>query len=944
MKSCRPFVLLAVFAASALAAEPAVQITIDPGRQLRTLDPAWFGSSAEYYCAGLVAGLKQPQTVQALKDTGLGFLRWPGGTSALWYFWDAPRQSYSPEWVKHWLSSDDFIAATATLGCASLAQVNTYQIRREGFADFDQAKALVAPGNVGGGAAYAAKWVKTAREKQWGITWWEIGNEDWVYWTGRQHASIATAYATAMRAADPSIKLLAQGMCGTWTSEFVDSHGPVWTEELAQALPPGTVDGLSLHCYASGKLKGQPRALPDEVAGAFARIGESCAEVAALRPMLARHGHRDMQLWITEYNLMQSDAAGPGQLAWWQHVGHGIALADWTGRLLEQGVDRLAVHDLVGHPVFELVDLTHKGSLEDPRLTVPALALQAFTGIHASGMATVELSSNPTRLSGTFDDPEAHQVKSGTYAAVGAWALQLADGGLRVVLVNRDLANAQAVHLSIRGVADTQLVAYRTLGGGVALDATNFAPQKLAWVATSLPWSAARLLDLPAHSLVTIDLPAFTTGAATGAAPGAATMPDPHGPGAVAVAAATSPTWTTSEATRWHQRVAAAGTVTAVPAQQISGERQRISPTKPDAWKAETRLHALTHLSPGALDPTSLEIHLGERLLRVANTGSPEADTADVLLDAVWGGLGLGPSGVLTAADEVVMSYRVSQRRIDGLVRLANGTEELRAGEPAQLTPSMPVLQPGETLLATVFVDYRQDGGTAEVLPVLASAKQAPVATSGPERLPATVAKLRAGQPVRIICWGDSVTAGGDLVPGQPYGEQLAVRMGSVFPAAKVWTIAVGGSNSKQWLREDQPATSPTRFQRIIEAKPDLVIIEFVNDQWMTTAEALAAYSAIIAQLRANGSETLLLTPQRNWERDGSLRASDGRGLVAAYRELGHRGDPGVGVADMAGRWEHLWREGVPFPALLANGFNHPDVRGHRLFYEEVCTALGLQP
>lgn len=502
-----PFALTVLLASTAFAAEPAVQVTIDPGHGRRALDPAWFGSSAEYYCAGLVAGLQQPRTVQALTDTGIGFLRWPGGTSALWYFWDAPRQSYSPDWVKHWLGSEEFLAGAATLGCVSLAQVNTYQFRREGFEQFDQAKALIAPGNVGEGAAYAAKWVSTAREKNWGIGWWEIGNEDWVYWTGRQHASIATTYAKKMRAADPAIKLLAQGFCGSWRSEFVDHVGASWTEDLAESLAPGTVDGLSLHCYVSGKLKDAPRALPLEVAGTFARIGDSCDEVAALRPMLARHGHDKLQLWITEYNLMQADATGPGGLAWWQHVAHGIALADWTGRLLELGVDRLAVHDLVGHPVFELVDLTHKGSLADPRLTAPALALQAFTGVRLSGMVAVDLADNPARLSGTFEDPLTKAVRSRSYPAVGAWALRRADGGLRLVLINRDLEHAQPVRLAVKGIADASTVGRRCLGADVALDATNFGAQHLAWESSTVPWGEVRSQPLPAHSITTIDLP-----------------------------------------------------------------------------------------------------------------------------------------------------------------------------------------------------------------------------------------------------------------------------------------------------------------------------------------------------------------------------------------------------------------------------------------------------
>lgn len=428
--------------------------------------------------------------------------------------------------------------------------------------------------------------------------------------------------------------------------------------------------------------------------------------------------------------------------------------------------------------------------------------------------------------------------------------------------------------------------------------------------------------------------------AATAAEDTAAVMPALPATPQTASTLAASGAWAPADAAAWRARLQAAGGLTPVPFLTITGEKTRISASAPKAYESKTRLRALTHLSPGAFDPDSLVITRGEHRYQIGS---------DVLLDKAWGGLGLAPGGTLDADTEVELAYHVSQRRIDALVRDVHGHEVIRTGIPEQLTPALPDIRAGDTLLARIFVDYRNDGSNAEILPILATAEQAPTATTGPERLPLTVAKLRAGQPVTIICWGDSVTAGGDVVSRQPYGEQLAIHLGPAYPKAKVWSIAVGGSNSRQWLSEEQPkeprpAWQDSRFQRIIDAKPDLVVIEFVNDQYMNKTQALSHYTTIIDRLHALGAEVLLLTPQRNWERDGSLRATDQRGLVAAYRELGHLGAAGVGVADMAGRWEHLWREGIPFPALLANGFNHPDVRGHRLFYEEVCKALGIAP
>jgi lysophospholipase L1-like esterase len=447
------------------------------------------------------------------------------------------------------------------------------------------------------------------------------------------------------------------------------------------------------------------------------------------------------------------------------------------------------------------------------------------------------------------------------------------------------------------------------------------------------PISAALLLIaamLPAAEPVApgpgaAGMPAVTTAQPTGAAPAA------------------SVGWSEAEAALWRKRVAAAGGVAAQTWITVTGERQRITAEPLKAYSSKTRLREMKHLAPGSLDPASLVIRKNGRTFAVGT---------DVLLDPVWGGLSLKAGGELTPQDEVELSYRLALRRLDALVKLADGREVVRPGEPELLIPKLPALATGETLLAVIFIDHHANPAALEVLPVRSPA-QSPPATTSPERLPAITGKLKQGKPVSVVCWGDSVTEGGDLNTGERYGDVLGKRLQSAVAGSTVTTMAVGGSRSDQWIRTDLPPEqrharhAETRFQRILDAKADLVIIEFVNDQWMSRKDAEARYRDIISQLRAVGSEVLLLTPQRNWEgpwKPSSFREKDGRHLVAVMRELGREGPPGVGCADMAGRWENLWEEGLPFPALLANGFNHPDARGHRLFYEEVCRAIGISP
>lgn len=485
-----------------------VVVTVSAPAVPHRLDPAWYGSGTEYYCRGFTGALKHPAAMQAIRDTGIGFLRWPQGTSALWYFWDAPEQSYKEAWMGAgaFLSPDDFVAAAKQLDVDSLVQVNTVQFRK-GDGGFERSKVLVAPMNVAEAAAYAGRWVADLKAKNTGIRWWEIGNEDWVYWTGRQHGSMATAFAKAMRAADPSARILAQGFIGTWNSDWLHSEGGAWTREVAESVPAAAVDGLSVHMYLNGgRMKSGARSVGEETAALFAKVA-SDDRIAACRAQLAEKDRAGWQVWVTEYNLMQSDAKGPGGLLWWQNLAHGLVIADWTGRMLVQGADRLAVHDLVGHPVFELVDAAHKGTVDAPRLTVPALALQAFRGF-GDELLAVSTAANPDRLSGTAEDGTA--VRTIRYPAVSAYAARRgADGSVRVILVNRDLEHAVPVRVGgLAALPPGASATLRQLGAGLDLAADNFGKVQLAWSERQLDAAALAALELPAHSLSVLVLPA----------------------------------------------------------------------------------------------------------------------------------------------------------------------------------------------------------------------------------------------------------------------------------------------------------------------------------------------------------------------------------------------------------------------------------------------------
>ena len=376
----------------------------------------------------------------------------------------------------------------------------------------------------------------------------------------------------------------------------------------------------------------------------------------------------------------------------------------------------------------------------------------------------------------------------------------------------------------------------------------------------------------------------------------------------------------------------------------VTAERTRLSAKPPRAWAEGTRLRRLRPLGPDAgvpapeaVDPASIVVrHQGRELKR----------DIDFLADPAYGTLGLTPQSSVTAQDDVEVDYRFSLRRLDSIVSTADGRRVLRGGASDLTTPVPPGLEEGDKLLANVFVDYFGDGKAPDVFPIEKSAGDAVTFTT-PGRIPRTLAKIRQGKPVKIVSWGDSVTAGGDAgSPETRYTAVFETRLKAKFPSADVavQTVAVGGSNSRQWLYPDRfsgPVPNQTVWQRVADAKPDLVTIEFVNDAGMTPQQVDLVYAEILKRLETIGAEVVLITPHFTRPaqmRMRSLREPDRRPYVLALRAFAERHQ--VALADASSRWGHLWREGIPYVTLLSNGINHPDDRGHALFADELMKCF----
>ena len=206
-----------------------------------------------------------------------------------------------------------------------------------------------------------------------------------------------------------------------------------------------------------------------------------------------------------------------------------------------------------------------------------------------------------------------------------------------------------------------------------------------------------------------------------------------------------------------------------------------------------------------------------------------------------------------------------------------------------------------------------------------------------------TAGRLRRQEPLSICLLGDSIAEGYDasgfhgVPPLQPgFASLVASALGQLHGGpVRLDNLAVAGSSAAdgRWLTADAAAKAP-----------HLVIVAYgMNDAcWADADEFAINMTAILDGIRAKCPEVecllvspMLPTPHCHWvmpERFPHYRD--------ALLHLGRR--EGVAVADVTALWRAVLERKSPYD-LTANGTNHPNDFGHRL-YVQTLLALVSSP
>ena len=182
----------------------------------------------------------------------------------------------------------------------------------------------------------AAEWVRWAKANHYPVAYWEIGNELEGQWeqgyfrpdgkemTGEVYADIYLAFAKAMKAVDPTIKI---------GGPAASNDGVVLDAALLDKAADH-IDFISYHTYPANSHKGTPK-LFEEADSILAGM----KKVRELIRQKAPHRADKIEIGITEWHVGIHE--GPRTV---NHIS-GPWCAKWIGRMIEAGVDFANVWD-----------------------------------------------------------------------------------------------------------------------------------------------------------------------------------------------------------------------------------------------------------------------------------------------------------------------------------------------------------------------------------------------------------------------------------------------------------------------------------------------------------------------------------------------------------------------------------------------------------------------
>ena len=415
-----------------------------------------------------------------LGSAGVKMIRYPGGSYADIYHWEthtAPGGYVAPN-----TDFDTFLASARRTGAEPM---------------------IIA--NYGTGSPdEAAGWVRYANvTKGYGAKYWTIGNEN--YGNGHygsdweaddhadksptQYAAEVIAYADAMKAVDPTIKVGAVlTMPANWPDGLTGSgDAGTWNQVVLQQAGPH-IDFVDVHWYPGG----------GSAAEAIGKTQYLDDSIYLLRQQIDKYAGANagkIGISLTETNVGVGQNTQPGAIfladAYSDLIANGVFTVQWWN--VHNGISNVST--VAGQPDYNDFGLLSSGTCTadnsacEPPLNTP------FAPYHA------------LKLMSQFVQPGDQMVQAQTGdPLVTAHAARRPNGDLAVLLINKDPDAAHDVALDLRGYT-----------------ASAAAPVAVTYANGDTGIHAGSASTLPAYSLTLVTLHPAASNAAAPQAPGTPT-------------------------------------------------------------------------------------------------------------------------------------------------------------------------------------------------------------------------------------------------------------------------------------------------------------------------------------------------------------------------------------------------------------------------------------
>jgi alpha-L-arabinofuranosidase len=434
--------------------------------------------------ADVAAGGVRRDVFDKIKLLKPAFIRWPGGNVAQDYRWlwgIGPRDervtwsnlSWKNEPEPSDFGTDEFVIFARALGAEPSITVN---VEGRG-ATVAEAAAWVEYCNGPATSKYGSMRAANGHPAPFGVKFWEVGNEIWGDWV-RGHSDAETyahnynRYAQAMRAVDPSIKLIAVG-----------DNNMNWNQTVLRAAGRN-IDYLAVHhYYGRREAQGDPLNL-------------------MARPLFFEHFYARVQQLLDELGL-----AGRVKLAineWGLDLPserqYSMESALYSARLMNvfersgEIVEMSAVSDLVnGWP---------GGIIQAGRHSVFVSPIYLVNQLYAEHRGDLLLASR-------VESPTFDSSREGTNVPyLDATATRTADGKtIFIKVVNTHPASALLTTISLHGAVPAGRAELKTITASLLGAANDFSrPEAISIQKKPLAGGRSFVVPLPKHSVSVIVL------------------------------------------------------------------------------------------------------------------------------------------------------------------------------------------------------------------------------------------------------------------------------------------------------------------------------------------------------------------------------------------------------------------------------------------------------